>query len=120
MSSVDEPTIGVHTVHDADNAQLTELGVIETYRSDFDDLHRGFKPRQVSMIAIAGAIGTGLVIASGSVLARGGPASLLIGYCLIGIVVLFVMSALGEMATYLPMSKGFAGYATRMVDPAFG
>ena len=31
-----------------------------------------------------------------------------------------VMIALGEMSAYLPHKKGFAGYATRYVDPAFG
>ena len=31
-----------------------------------------------------------------------------------------VMSALGEMAAYLPHRKGFAGYAARFVDPALG
>lgn len=31
-----------------------------------------------------------------------------------------VMVALGEMSAYLPHKKGFAGYATRFVDPAFG
>jgi amino acid transporter len=30
------------------------------------------------------------------------------------------MSALGEMAAYLPHRKGFAGYAARFVDPALG
>lgn len=84
------------------------------------ELHREFKPRQVSMIAIAGAIGTGLMIGSGTGLARGGPGSLFIAYSIIGTVDFFVMSALAEMATYLPMDKGFSGYATRMVDPALG
>lgn len=37
-----------------------------------------------------------------------------------GIVCYFVMIALGEMGAYLPHKKGFAGYATRYVDPAFG
>lgn len=31
-----------------------------------------------------------------------------------------VMAALGEMSAYMPHKKGFAGYATRFVDPAFG
>ncbi|KAI8716287.1 AA-permease domain-containing protein [Fusarium sp. LHS14.1] len=72
------------------------------------------------MFSIACAIGTGLVIDSGSDLSRGGPGSQLIAYCTIGATVFFVMTALGEMAVFLPMDKGFGGYATRMVDPAFG
>ncbi|KAJ4187018.1 hypothetical protein NW759_016910 [Fusarium solani] len=85
-----------------------------------NELKREFKPRQVFMFSIACAIGTGLVIGSGTALARGGPASLLIGYVLIGTAVFFVMTALGEMAAFLPMNKGFGGYASRLVDPAFG
>lgn len=84
------------------------------------ELRRDFKPRQVFMFSIACAIGTGLIIGSGSGLSRGGPGSLLIAYSTIGIPVFFVMTALGEMAASLPMNKGFGGYATRMVDPAFG
>ncbi|KAF6784610.1 dicarboxylic amino acid permease [Colletotrichum sojae] len=72
------------------------------------------------MIAVAGAIGTGLIIGSGTGLVRGGPASLLIAYSLIGAVVFFIMTAVGEMATMLPSYKGFAGYATGFVDPALG
>ena len=72
------------------------------------------------MIAVAGAIGTGLIIGSGTGLVRGGPGSLFIAYCIIGMVVYFVMTAVGEMATMCPTDKGFAGYATRFVDPALG
>lgn len=90
------------------------------YVLEEEHLRREFKERHISMIAVAGAIGTGLIIGSGTGLVRGGPASLLIGYCLIGLVVYFLMTALGEMSTFLPMEKGFAGYATRFVDPAFG
>ncbi|KAK8164667.1 amino acid permease/ SLC12A domain-containing protein [Phyllosticta citrichinensis] len=85
-----------------------------------DSLHRDFKSRHVSMIAVAGAIGTGLIIGSGTGLVRGGPASLFIAYSIIGAAVYFLMTALGEMATMLPMDKGFSGYATRFVDPALG
>lgn len=84
------------------------------------ELRRDLKPRQVFMFSIACAIGTGLIIGSGSGLSRGGPGSLLIAYSVIGTTVFFVMTALGEMAAFLPMNKGFGGYATRMVDPAFG
>ncbi|KAL2278500.1 hypothetical protein FJTKL_14418 [Diaporthe vaccinii] len=53
-------------------------------------------------------------------LVRGGIASLLIAYSIIGAVVFLIMTAVGEMATMLPSDKGFAGYATRFVDPALG
>jgi amino acid transporter len=85
-----------------------------------DNLQRGFKPRHVNMFAIAGSIGTGLIIGSGSALAAGGPGSLLIAYIIMGACVYFVMTAFAEMAVYVPMRKSFSGYATRFVDPALG
>lgn len=96
--------------------------------NEFDDsnkkhngsLVRGLKPRHVSMIAIAGSVGTGLIIGTGTGLAQAGPAPLLIAYSLVGFVVFIVMSALGEMAAWLPLPSGFTGYATRFVDPALG
>ncbi|KAF3904747.1 hypothetical protein ABW20_dc0101757 [Dactylellina cionopaga] len=83
-------------------------------------LHRGLKSRQVTMIAIGGAIGTGLIIGTGSALAKAGPGSLLIAYTFMGFIVFLVMAALGEMAAWLPSAGGFAVYATRFVDPALG
>ncbi|KAJ4309154.1 hypothetical protein N0V94_009054 [Neodidymelliopsis sp. IMI 364377] len=84
------------------------------------NLERGFKGRQVNMLAIAGAIGTGLIIGSGQGLARAGPASLFLAYCITGSIIYFVMTAMGEMSAFLPMDQGFSGYAERFVDPALG
>ncbi|KAG2413328.1 hypothetical protein HFD88_002517 [Aspergillus terreus] len=83
-------------------------------------LKRGLKSRHVGMFSIAGAIGTGLIIGSGTALSQGGPGSMFIAYCFVGMLVLNIMSALGEMAVYMPMDQGFGGYATRLVDRAFG
>lgn len=83
-------------------------------------LHRGLKARHITMIAIGGAIGTGLIIGTGAALARGGPASIFITYSVAGFMVYLVMCALGEMAAWLPLSSGFTGYATRFCDPALG
>jgi amino acid transporter len=85
-----------------------------------DTLHRGLKSRQISMIALGGAVGTGLIIGSGSALQKGGPLGIFLGYGFVGMICFLVMVALGEMAAYLPHKKGFAGYATRFVDPALG
>lgn len=63
---------------------------------------------------------TGLIIGSGTALVRGGPLGILLGWSFVGLVCYLVMVALGEMAAYLPIKSGFAGYATRFVDPAFG
>ncbi|KNZ74228.1 Dicarboxylic amino acid permease [Termitomyces sp. J132] len=72
------------------------------------------------MIALGGAVGTGLIIGSGTALQRGGPLGLLLGYSFVGFVCYLVMIALGEMSAFLPHKKGFSGYATRFADPALG
>jgi amino acid transporter len=61
----------------------------------------------------------GLIIGTGTTL-KFGPASLLIGYVLMGFTVYVVMVALGEMGAWLPHKKSFSGYASRFVDPAMG
>jgi len=83
-------------------------------------LHRGLKARHITMIAIGGAIGTGLIIGTGKALAQAGPGSIFISYTIIGFLVFLVMAALGEMAAWLPMSAGFTGYASRFCDPSLG
>lgn len=83
-------------------------------------LNRGIRARQLSMIAIGGAIGTGLFFASGSAIASSGPGGALIAYALMGIIVFFMMTSLGEMATQLPLVGSFEAYANRFIDPAFG
>lgn len=82
-------------------------------------LHRGIKSRQLSMIAIGGAIGTGLFLASGSGISTSGPGGAMVAYGLMGLIVFFMMSSLGEMATQLPLVGSFEAYANRFIDPAF-
>ena len=67
-------------------------------------LHRGLSARQVSMIAIAGTIGTGLFLGTGRSLAQGGPASMLIGYAIVGFIVYVTLLLLGEMGTQYPVA----------------
>lgn len=83
-------------------------------RDAHHSLHRGLSARQVTMIAIGGAIGTGLIIGTGAALVHSGPGSILISYSIIGLLCYAVMTALGEMATWLPAAGGFAVYATRV------
>lgn len=81
---------------------------------------RNLKARHLSMIAIGGCIGTGLFMASGEAIQQAGPGGALLAYGAIGIMVYFLMTSLGEMATYLPVSGSFSTYAARFVDPSFG
>lgn len=64
--------------------------------------------------------GTGLFVGSGSALANGGPASLVIAYGLIGIMLYCTVHALGELAVAFPIAGAFSVYNSRFVDPAWG
>ncbi|GKZ50823.1 hypothetical protein AbraIFM66951_004190 [Aspergillus brasiliensis] len=78
--------IAVGSVHKAENEEE-------------NNLHKALKDRHLSMIAIGGALGTGLLVGTGSGLAKTGPAGVFIDYTVVG---------------------GFGGYASRFVDPALG
>lgn len=85
-----------------------------------DRLARKLSARQVQMIAIGGTIGTGLFLGTGKSLATAGPASMLIAYTIVGIIVFLTMLALGEMAAFMPIAGSFCTFAGRFVDDAFG
>lgn len=83
-------------------------------------LNRGLKSRHMQMIAIGGAIGTGLFVASGATVATAGPGGALLAYSVIGLMVLLLMQSLGEMSAHLPVPGSFQTFATRYVSPSFG
>ena len=83
-------------------------------------LQRSLKARHMNMIAIGGAIGTGLFVAGGETISTAGPGGALLAYSLIGVMVYFLMTGLGEMAAYLPVSGSFEAYASRYVDESLG
>ncbi|AJS55332.1 Gap1p [Saccharomyces cerevisiae YJM1526] len=83
-------------------------------------LKHHLKNRHLQMIAIGGAIGTGLFVGSGTALRTGGPASLLIGWGSTGTMIYAMVMALGELAVIFPISGGFTTYATRFIDESFG
>lgn len=83
-------------------------------------LNRGLSSRHISMIAIGGAIGTGLFVATGSVVSQAGPGGAIAAYLIIGIMLYFLMSSVGELATFYPVSGSFSSYATRFVDSSLG
>lgn len=72
------------------------------------------------MIALAGAIGTGLFLSLGDALQTGGPLGALLGYGLIGFVVCCVQFALGEVSALFPVTGSFVRHAEFLVDPALG
>lgn len=87
---------------------------------DSGALKKTFKARHMTMIALGGSIGTGLFLASGGAIAGAGPGGALLAYAAVGIMVYFLMTSLGELATYMPVSGSFSTYGTRFVSPAFG
>ncbi|MBQ0138398.1 MAG: amino acid permease [Kurthia sp.] len=91
-----------------------------TSQSEELGLNRGLKSRHVTMISLGGTIGTGLLLASGNSVAEAGPGGALLAYGLIGIMVFFLMTSLGEMAAYMPVAGSFSTYATKFIDPALG
>ena len=72
-----------------------------------DKLARKLTARQVQMIAIGGTIGTGLFLGTGKSLATGGPASMLVCYIIVGVLVFLTMLSLGEMAAFMPIAGSF-------------
>ena len=88
--------------------------------SDSEGLRRGIGQRQLSMIAIGGAIGTGLFFASGSAISQAGPGGAMLAYAMMGFAVYCMMQSLGEMATQLPIPGSFEAYAERFIDPSLG
>ncbi len=73
-------------------------------------IQRGLKNRHIQMIALGGAIGTGLFYGSATVVKMAGSA-ITLSYLIGGIVIFFIMRALGEMAVDHPVSGSFSQYA---------
>ena len=84
------------------------------------ELKRGLKARHLNMIALGGSIGTGIFLAMGDTIYQAGPGGALVAYGLVGIMVYFLITSLGEMATFMPISGSFSSYATKFIDPALG
>ena len=83
-------------------------------------LKRKLKNRHLQMIAIASAIGLGLLIGTGSALSTGGPAGILIAWALTGASILCTIQAMAELAVTFPISGSFNVYASRFIDPSVG
>ena len=76
------------------------------------EMQRGLKNRHLQMIALGGAIGTGLFYGSASTIKLAGP-SVMLAYLTGGVVIFLIMRMLGEMAVEEPVSGSFSHYATK-------
>ncbi|MBV7404078.1 phenylalanine transporter [Enterobacter sp. ENT03] len=82
-------------------------------------LQRGLKNRHIQLIALGGAIGTGLFLGIGPAIQMAGPAVLL-GYALAGIIAFLIMRQLGEMVVEEPVSGSFSHFAYKYWGPFAG
>ncbi|MCJ1287249.1 hypothetical protein MMC26_006597, partial [Xylographa opegraphella] len=103
-----------------DEYGVHEGGIHDVEAVPANQLSRSLKSRHMQMIAIGGSIGAGLFVGSGNALANGGPASVVIGYSFVGLLLLFTVQALGELAVLYPVNGAFFNYAVRFIDPAWG
>ncbi|EAX1798934.1 aromatic amino acid transporter AroP, partial [Salmonella enterica subsp. enterica] len=82
-------------------------------------LQRGLQNRHIQLIALGGAIGTGLFLGIGPAIQMAGPAVLL-GYGVAGIIAFLIMRQLGEMVVEEPVSGSFAHFAWKYWGPFAG
>lgn len=73
-------------------------------------LQRGLKNRHIQLIALGGAIGTGLFLGSAGVLRSAGP-SMILGYAIGGFIAFLIMRQLGEMIVEEPVAGSFSHFA---------
>lgn len=85
-----------------------------------NELLRGLRGRHIQMIAIGGAIGAGLFVSSGGAFQTGGPGSVLIGFLVIGAMMVLMMQALAELTVMYPINGAFTIYVCRFIDPSWG
>lgn len=83
---------------------------VEDFSSEDAGYHKTLRPRQIQMIAIGGAIGTGLFMGAGGRLASSGPALILV-YAVCGFFAFLILRALGELVLHRPSSGSFVSYA---------
>ncbi|MEJ6548040.1 amino acid permease [Corynebacterium sp. USCH3] len=83
------------------------------------DLGHSLKVRHLTMMGLGSAVGAGLFLGTGVGIKAAGPAVLL-SYIVAGIVVVFVMRMLGELAAARPASGTFATYAKMALGPWAG
>lgn len=75
-------------------------------------LQRGLKNRHIQLIAMGGAIGTGLFLGSADVIQAAGP-SVILGYAIGGLIAFLIMRQLGEMIVHEPVAGSFSHFAYR-------
>ncbi|AHN26651.1 D-serine/D-alanine/glycine transporter [Gilliamella apicola] len=88
-------------------------------KSSNHDLKRNLSNRHIQLIAISGAIGTGLFMGSGKTISLAGP-SIVFVYMVIGFILFFVMRAMGEILLSNLNYKSFSDFANDLLGPWAG
>ncbi|OCG01347.1 D-serine/D-alanine/glycine transporter [Gilliamella sp. wkB112] len=88
-------------------------------KSSNHDLKRNLSNRHIQLIAISGAIGTGLFMGSGKTISLAGP-SIIFVYMIIGFILFFVMRAMGEILLSNLNYKSFSDFANDLLGPWAG
>lgn len=106
-----------HATHDPEQELENERELtgdltlaVQDFSSEEEGYHKTLKSRQIQMIAIGGAIGTGLFMGAGGRLASSGP-SLVLVYLICGFFAFLILRALGELVLHRPSSGSFVSYA---------
>lgn len=94
------------------SAQVSAQRQSQSLRQDLENRH-------IQLIALGGAIGTGLFYGSAESISLAGP-SILLAYLIGGFIVFLIMRALGEMSVYDPKAGAFSYYASRYWHPRAG
>ncbi len=79
-------------------------------KKDTQELHRALKNRHIQLIALGGAIGTGLFLGSAGTIQMAGPAVIL-SYAIGGFIAFLIMRQLGEMMAQEPVAGSFSNLA---------
>ena len=104
--------------HESVSAQIIAADLLD---DRYAPTQRGLKSRHAQMIALGGTIGTGLFVGSGQTLALGGPAFILACYAIMTGLVYCVVTAITEIAAYLPVHGGtMSYYGYRYVSRSLG
>lgn len=97
--------------------EQTEL--INKEEENPQQLKRGLSNRHIQLIALGGAIGTGLFLGIGPAAVLAGP-SVILGYALAGLIAFFIMRQLGEMIVEEPVSGSFSHFSYKYWSPFWG
>lgn len=104
---------------DTESDQGTAPAKSEASESTEDHLQRSLSNRHIQLIAIGGAIGTGLFLGSGKTIHKAGPSVVLV-YLVIGAMLFFVMRAMGELLMHKLEYKSFQDFGADLLGPWAG